>query len=139
MTTAVHLWRFYFRYRTSDPGRLTEVSRLNWQACNRAIQRFDEKQIEVLEKYYLTNYGGYEDFKAIKEYAEQNGIDAGALWNTVKEANYEVIVERGLMDRREKLGGDVVDGKERVYIRHKENDANKEKVYIRCKGGDMNG
>ena len=117
MTTAVHLWRFYFRYRTTNPDKLTEVSRLNWQACDRAIRKFDDQQKQVLEKYYLTNYGGYEDFKAIKEYAEQNVLDAGALWDTVKEANYEVIVERGLMDRREKLGGNVIANVERTFIK----------------------
>ena len=117
MTTAVHLWRFYFRYRSSDTDKLTEVSRQNWQACDRAIRKFDDQQKQVLEKYYLTNYGGYEDFKAIKEYAEQNRLDAGSLWDTVKEANYEVIVERGLMDRREKIGGNVIANVEKTFIK----------------------
>jgi len=85
----------------ADPSKFTESSRLNWEASNRAIKRFTEPEIAILNKYYLTSYGNYEDLKAIKEFAEQNGIDPSAAWETIKLANYEVAVERGLIDRKE--------------------------------------
>ena len=101
MTTSVHLWRFYFRYTDADPNTFTESSRLNWEASSRAIKRFTEPEIAILNKYYLTSYGNYEDLKAIKEFAEQNGVDPSKAWDTIKLANYEVAVERGLIDRKE--------------------------------------
>lgn len=101
MTTSVHLWRFYFRYTDADPTKFTESSRLNWEASNRAVKRFTEQEIAILNKYYLTSYGNYEDLKVIKEFAEQNGIDPSKAWNIIKLANYEVAVERGLIDRKE--------------------------------------
>lgn len=58
-------------------------------------------EISVLKKYYLTEYGGYEDLKAIKEFAQQNGVDPNKAWNMIKRANYEAAVERGLIDRKE--------------------------------------
>ena len=100
MTTAVHLWRFYFRFAPSDVCRLSEPSRMNWEACDRAICKFTPEQVELLKQYYLTGYGGYEDMQAVKDFAEQNGMKQSDAWDVVKRANYEVIVERGLMDRK---------------------------------------
>lgn len=101
VTTAVHLWRFYFRFRTADPNRFTEPSQLNWEACDRAIKSFTGPEIELLNKYYMTGYGKFEDMQAVDDYAEQTGINRTDIWNVIKRANYEVIVERGLMDRKE--------------------------------------
>ena len=102
VTTAVHLWRFYFRF--DDPSAvasMTESSRLNWEACDRASKNFTEQGIELLRRYYMTGYGKYEDMQAVKEFAEANGMRQRDAWDTIKKANYEVIIERGLMDRKE--------------------------------------
>ena len=101
VTTAVHLWRFYFRFRTADPNRFTVPSRLNWEACDRAIKSFTNPEIDLLNRYYMTGYGKFEDMQAVDDYAEQTGINRTDIWNIIKRANYEVIVERGLMDRKE--------------------------------------
>ena len=101
VTTAVHMWRFYFRYTTAKPEQFSNSSRLNWEACKRAIQKFTDFEIELLRQYYMTSYGNYEDLKTIKEFAEANKVESGMAWDTIKRANYEVIVERGLMERRE--------------------------------------
>ena len=85
----------------ADPNKFSKSSKLNWEASHRAVKRFNEHEIAILNKYYLTSYGNYEDLKAIKEFAEQNGIDPSAAWETIKLANYEVAVERGLIDRKE--------------------------------------
>ena len=99
--TAVHMWRFYFRYRECDPNTLTEPSRLAWEACDRAIHAFNDTEIEILRIYYMTSFGSYEDMRVIKEYAENHDINPGAAWDVIKRANYTVIVERGLMDKKE--------------------------------------
>jgi hypothetical protein len=49
----------------------------------------------------MTGYGKFEDMQAVDDYAEQTGINRTDIWNIIKRANYEVIVERGLMDRKE--------------------------------------
>lgn len=108
MTATVHFWRFYFRYTNADPSRFTESSRLNWMACDRAVKRFSDVEISVLEKYYVTEYGGYEDLKVIKEFAEKNGIDPAWAWDMIKRANYEAAVERGLIDRKEVINSAVL-------------------------------
>ena len=92
----------------ADPNKFSKSSKLNWEASNRAIKRFNEQDIAILNKYYLTSYGNYEDLKAIREFAEQNGIDPSKAWETIKLANYEVAVERGLIDRKEVTDSAVV-------------------------------
>lgn len=99
--TAVHLWRFYFRYKTKDPAGFTEPNRLHLEACGRAIKHFTDQEIEILNGYFMTDMGDYEDFKAVKKYAEEHGINPGTAWDVIKRANYAVIVERGLMDKKE--------------------------------------
>ena len=101
VTTAVHLWRFYFRFQNADVNSLTESSRLNWEACNRSVKKFTKTEIDLLKQYYVTGYGTYEDMQAVEEFSKQNSIKKAEAWETIKRANYEVIVERGLMDRKE--------------------------------------
>ena len=101
VTTAVHMWRFYFRYKDKDPASFTEPSRLNWEACDRAVKTFSKVETEILNIYYMTSFGNYEDMKVIKDYAKQHGINPGQAWDVIKRANYTVIVERGLMDKKE--------------------------------------
>ena len=101
ITTSIHLWRFYFRYANADPAELTESSRLNWQACDRAIKSFSESEVELLRRYYMTDYGKYEDMVEVFYFAKETGIKESEAWNIIKRANYEVIVERGLMERKE--------------------------------------
>ena len=101
VTTAVHMWRFYFRYINADPEKFTKPSQMNWEACDRAIKIFSDFDRELLRQYYTTSYGNYEDMKAISNFASMNDIERSKAWETIKLANYEVIVQRGLMDRRE--------------------------------------
>lgn len=102
--TAVHLWRFYFRYRDRNVDRMMDADRENWRACDRAIRIFTDREQEFLKLYYMTGFGNYEDLKAVTTVAEQHGISKSDVWDLIKKANYNVIVERGLMNRREKVG-----------------------------------
>ena len=101
MTTAVHLWRFYFRFAKPELDKLSESSRLNWEACDKALKGFTGSEKDLLKQYYLTGYGKYEDMQAVKDFSESIGIKQGDAWDVIKRANYEVIIERGLMDRKE--------------------------------------
>lgn len=101
MPTAVHMWRFYFRYANRDPDKMTEPNKNNWNACDRAIKKFTDTERDVINKYYMTGYGKYEDMTLVAAYSYQTGISKSDIWELIKKANYEVIVERGLMDRRE--------------------------------------
>ena len=100
-TTAVHFWHFYLRYSNADPERFSTSSRLNWLACDRAIKQFSDDEKEMLRHYYSTNYGNYEDQTAIHYLAYQNAIAQADIYRLIKKANYEVMVQRGLMDRKE--------------------------------------
>ena len=95
------MWRFYFRFEKPDLTKMSEPNRLNWEACDRAARIFTEPEIELLRRYYMTGYGKYEDLQAISDFSEQNRIKHSEIWDIIKRANYEVIVERGLMDRKE--------------------------------------
>ena len=101
-TTAIHLWRFYFCFRNADPEKMTPANRENWKACDRAIKSFSETETGYLQTYYTTGFGGYEDMKAVSDLAERTGLMKSSIWDVVKHANYLAIVERGLMDRRDK-------------------------------------
>ena len=48
----------------------------------------------------MTGFGNYEDMKCVDDYARQNGLKRAEIWDIIKRANYAVIVERGLMDRK---------------------------------------
>lgn len=85
---------------------MTEPSRLNWEACDRAVKLFSERETDILRQYYLTDYGRFDDMRVIEQYAIRYGMTRSELWDLVKKANYNVIVERGLMDRRELKGGE---------------------------------
>ena len=98
VNTAVHLWRFYFRYRTADTSRMSEADRLNWQACDRALQKFTEPEQKCLQQYYLTGYGNYEDMRAIEKFIIAYGMERNSAWDVVKLANYTVMVERGIIN-----------------------------------------
>ena len=93
MNTAVHFWRFYFRYCDRKNLDLSESSRLNYDACARAIKRFSQTEREVLRMYYMTSWGNYEDMKAVDKYAIEHGMKEGAAWDLIKLANYTVAVE----------------------------------------------
>ena len=49
----------------------------------------------------MTGYGKYEDMTLVAAYSYKTGMSKSDIWELIKKANYEVIVERGLMDRRE--------------------------------------
>lgn len=100
VTTAVHLWRFYFRYMNRDPERMMNADRENWKACDRAVRGFTDPEREILQVYYMSGFGNYDDMKAVTAVAEQRGISKSDVWDLIKRANYNVIVERGLMERR---------------------------------------
>lgn len=108
VTTAVHLWRFYFRFKDKDRTQLSEPSRLNYEACDRAIKRFTDAEINLLQQYYMTSYGNYDDMKFVQDFTTMNGVRQKQVWEVIKRANYEVIVERGLMDRKEVIDNAVL-------------------------------
>ena len=100
MPTAVHMWRFYFRYANKDLDKMTEPNKCNWNACDRAIRKFNDQERDVLNQYYMTGYGKYQDMTLVAIYSYKTGMSESDIWKLIKKANYEVIVERGLMDRR---------------------------------------
>ena len=95
------MWRFYFRFTDPDLNKMTDPNRLTWEACDRAARIFTDQEIELLRRYYMTGYGKYEDMQAVEDFSYSNDVRKGQIWDTIKRANYEVIVERGLMDRKE--------------------------------------
>ena len=100
--TAVHMWRFYFRAMDANPDKMTEPNKLNWQACDRVFKITDPAHIDAMRMYYMTEIGKFNDMKAVKDYSSRNGMPEADIWDIINTANYSVIVERGLMDRRDK-------------------------------------
>lgn len=108
VTTAVHLWRFYFKFKDKDRTNLSDPSRLNYEACDRAIRIFTDAEVSILNQYYSTSYGNYDDLKFVNDFSSMNDVRKKQIWDLIKRANYEVIVERGLMDRKEVIDNAVL-------------------------------
>jgi hypothetical protein len=85
--------RFYSR-NTEKPRFHTEVDKNNWYACDRAIERYSDRDRDILICVY-----GMRDTLAdnVYEMAKQFHIDQNIIWDMIKDFERIVAKKRGLI------------------------------------------
>ena len=88
-----HCMRFYAR-NTKNPRFNTDVDKVNWYACHRAIERYSEQDREILIRIF-----GLRDTLAdnVYETACAYSIDQTIIWDMLKEFERIVAKKRGLI------------------------------------------
>ena len=88
-----HCMRFYSR-NTKNPRFNTEVDKNNWHACHRAIERYSDKDKEILIMVYAL-YDTIAD--NVYEIAKVHNLDQSIIWDMLKEFERSVAKKRGLI------------------------------------------
>ena len=88
-----HCMRFYSR-NTEKPRFNTEVDKNNWYACDKALERYSNRDREILLFVY-----GMRDTLAdnVYEMAKLTGIDQNIIWDMIKDFERIVAKKRGLI------------------------------------------
>ena len=90
---ARHCLRFYSR--NTDKHRFnTEVDKNNWYACHRAMDRYSDKDKEIIIRVYAL-YDTIAD--NVYEVAKEYEIDQNIIWDLLKEIERGVARKRGLL------------------------------------------
>lgn len=88
-----HCMRFYSR-NINNPRFNTDVDKNNWYACHRAIERFSERDKDVLLRVYsLRDTMADNIFETAKLY----NMDQTVIWDMVKDFERSVAKKRGLL------------------------------------------
>ena len=92
-----HMWRFYFSRPDADPSGMEPSNRAQWEACHRAINRYNRTAQDIMRSYYTCEWG--RDLHAVEDYSARTGMSINNIWNIIKSANRAAAEERGLIDR----------------------------------------
>lgn len=92
------MWRFYYSRYNADPAQMGPANRKQWEACHRAISRFNNAEQNVMQMYYTSKWG--QDLHDVEDYSERSGMTVNNIWNIIGAANRAAVEERGLIDRR---------------------------------------
>ena len=88
-----HCMRFYAR-NTNKPRFNTEVDKNNWNACQKAIERYSEQDKDIL----IRVYGAYDTLADnVYETAEAYAINQNIIWDMMREFERTVARKRGLI------------------------------------------
>ena len=90
---ARHCLRFYSR-NTEKPRFNTEVDKNNWFACHRAIDRYSDRDKDIIIRVYAL-YDTIAD--NVYEVAKEYQIDQNIIWDLLKEIERGVARKRGLI------------------------------------------
>lgn len=88
-----HCMRFYAR-NTNKPRFNTEVDKNNWYACQKAMERYTDRDRDILTKVYAL-YDTIAD--NVYEVAVAYAIDQNDIWNLIKDLERSVARKRGLL------------------------------------------
>lgn len=88
-----HCMRFYAR-NTIKPRFNTEVDKNNWYACQKAMDRYTDRDRDILIKVYAL-YDTIAD--NVYEVAVAYAIDQNDIWNLIKDLERSVARKRGLL------------------------------------------
>lgn len=87
-----HCLRFYARY--PKPQLETEANRLNWLACDYALQEFLPNERQML----LDIYSGEKTIaENVCNAARLYGVERKSIWNLIKHLEHTVADIRGLI------------------------------------------
>lgn len=88
-----HCLRFYSR--NIDKTRFnTEVDKNNWYACRKAIDRYSDRDKEIIIRVFAL-YDTIAD--NVYEVAKEYQIDQNIIWDLLKEIERSVAKKRGLL------------------------------------------
>lgn len=88
-----HCMRFYSR-NTNKPRFNTEVDKDNWYACHKAIERYSDRDRDIL----IRVYGMYDTLADnVYEVAKLYNIDQNIIWDMIKDFERIVARKRGLI------------------------------------------
>jgi hypothetical protein len=85
--------RFYAR-NTTKPRFNTEVDKNNWYACQKAMDRYTDRDRDILIKVYAL-YDTIAD--NVYEVSVAYAIDQNDIWNLIKDLERSVARKRGLL------------------------------------------
>lgn len=88
-----HCMRFYAR-NINKPRFNTEVDKNNWYACHKAMERYSERDRDILLRVY-----GMRDTLAdnVYEASQIYLMDQNVIWDMLKEFEHTVARKRGLI------------------------------------------
>ena len=88
-----HCMRFYAR-NIHKPRFNTEVDKNNWYACDKAIERYSDRDKNILHRVY----GWYDTIADnVYEVAKAENIDQNIIWDLIKDFERIVAKKRGLI------------------------------------------
>ena len=88
-----HCMRFYSR-NINKPRFNTEVDKDNWYACHKAIERYSDRDRDIL----IRVYGMYDTLADnVYEVAKLYSIDQNIIWDMIKDFERNVAKKRGLI------------------------------------------
>lgn len=93
-----HMWRFYFSRPDADPSGMEPSNRAQWEACHRAMNRYNRTAQDIMRSYYTCEWG--HDLHAMDAYSARTGITTDRIRFIIHSANRAAAEERGLIDRR---------------------------------------
>ena len=88
-----HCLRFYAR-NIDKPRFNTEVDKNNWYACYKTIDRYSDREKDILIRVYAL-YDTIAD--NVYEVAKEYQIDQNNIWDLLKEVERGVAKRRGLL------------------------------------------
>lgn len=88
-----HCMRYYAR-NTIKPRFNTDVDENNWYACHRALERYSERDKDILIGIFTLR-----DTLADNVYclAKANDLDQNIVWDMVKDLERRIARKRGLL------------------------------------------
>lgn len=94
-----HILRFYFLKPDAKVDEMSPATRDSWMACERAMAKFDESEMDVLKAYFTTKWQKCGKLKPnIERIAAENGLTVAETQGIVDKAIRAVAIERGLAD-----------------------------------------
>ena len=93
------MWRHYFS--CTDTTTLSESSRLQYEACQRATERFSKLENDII-RFIFSAPLAKNIVSIANDCASRFNLDVNKVYNTVNSANRAVAEERGLMEKEEK-------------------------------------
>ena len=88
-----HCMRFFAR-NINKPRFSTEVDKNNWYACRSAMERYSDRDQDIL----LRVYGMYDTLADnVYEVAKLYNIDQNIIWDLIKDFERIVAKKRGLI------------------------------------------
>lgn len=88
-----HCLRFYSR-NTNKTRFNTEVDKNNWYACHKAIDRYSDRDKDIIIRVYAL-YDTIAD--NVYEVAKEYQIDQNIIWDLLKDIERGVAKRRGLL------------------------------------------